>query len=44
MTRRSREGVPVDRGCPSIGMNDRPSDGRGSGREGPGRHVRSKCR
>ena len=37
-SRRSREGIP------SIGMNDRPSDGRGSGREGPGRHVRSKCR
>ena len=43
-TRRSRGGIRRGAGIPSIGMNDRPSDGRGSGREGPGRHVRSKCR
>ena len=37
-TQRSREEYS------SICMNDRPSDGRGTGREGPSRHVRSKCR
>ena len=37
-TQRSREEYS------SICINDRPSDGRGTGREGPSRHVRSKCR
>ena len=37
-TQRSREEYS------SICMNYRPSDGRGTGREGPSRHVRSKCR
>ena len=44
-TRRSREVASVgSMDALSIDMNSRPSDGRGTGRVGPSRHVRSKCR